>query len=66
MLWSPVLICMEEGGAAMMQLGRLHWCEGGDGGWMRQRLGQHLKQAALYAGVDSGGCRLRPASARRH
>lgn len=56
---------MEEGGAAMMQLGRLHWCERGDGGWMRQRLGQHLKRAALYAGVDNGGCRLRPASTRQ-
>lgn len=52
--------------AAMMQLGRLHWWEEGDGGWRRrQQLGQHLKQVALYAAVDSGGCRLHPASARR-
>lgn len=48
-----------------MQLGRLHWWEEGDGGWRKQQLGQHLKQVVLYAAVDSGGCRLHPASARR-
>lgn len=51
--------------AAMMQLGGLHWWEEEDWGWRRQQLGQHLKQVVLYAAVDSGGCRLHPASARR-